>query len=537
MNSSPSVDTVPDINTGGISRRGTLRLLLGGTAATLLPFEARAFAAGSSPKKSQNPAVSDGLPRSRPEAQGISPDAILAFLDDARSSGFELHGFMLWRHGHVVAEGWWEPYRADRIHMMHSLTKSVTSAAVGLAIADGRFGLEDKVVSFFKEYLPETVSDNLAAMTVEDLLTMRTGHASMVSGSVWRQIKTSWIAEFFKIPVVYKPGTKFVYTSAATYMLSGIVTKTTGQTVVDYLKPRIFDPLGISGYDWPTGPDGISPGANGLSWKTSDSLKFGVLHAQDGMWNGQQLLPKSWVDAVHQQHVPGKYGYQWWLGQDDAYLADGVFTQYSVVFPKQNAVLAINAAIPLDSGFSQLLYRHFPAAFQDTPPSGLPLDNRSLKKLKARTDNLELLPPFVATTSPVIQHVSGKTYQFSDNAAQVKSVRFDFAEDACAFSLVDERGTHTIRVGLRQPIEGNTTMTGNDLHHEYQPDIMRVVASGTWQDERTFVMTWTFVESAFRDTVVCQFAGPHLRIDRGVNVNSAATQMPTLNGLQAGQPT
>ena len=105
-------------------------------------------------------------------------------------------------------------------------------------------------------------------MTVEDLLTMRTGHASMTSGSVWRPIKTSWVAEFFKIPVVYQPGTKWVYTSAATYLLSAIVTKTTGQPVADYLKPRLFDPLDISGYQWPVGPENISPGANGLSWKT-----------------------------------------------------------------------------------------------------------------------------------------------------------------------------------------------------------------------------------------------------------------------------
>ncbi|MFS2055709.1 serine hydrolase domain-containing protein, partial [Variovorax sp. CT11-76] len=175
------------------------------------------------------PVPADGLPRGVPEAQGVSSSAILAFLDEAERGAFELHGFMLWRRGQVLAEGWWEPYGPQRRHMTHSLTKSVTVCAVGMAVAEGRFGLDDKVVSFFPEHLPPVVSPNLAAMTVRDLLTMRTGHAAMTSGSVWRQIRTSWIAEFFKIPVVNPPGTQFVYTSAATYMLSAIVTKTTGQ--------------------------------------------------------------------------------------------------------------------------------------------------------------------------------------------------------------------------------------------------------------------------------------------------------------------
>lgn len=507
-----------------VSRRGLLRLSLGGVAMASIPgLGWAATGAGA-------PAFADGLPRSRPEAQGISPASILAFLDDAERSAFELHGFMLWRNGHVVAEGWWDPYQAERRHMTHSLTKSVTVCAVGMAIADGKFGLDDKVVSFFPEHLPPVVSPNLAAMTVRDLLSMRTGHESMVSGSVWRPIRTSWIAEFFKIPVVYTPGSKFVYTSAATYMLSAIVTKTTGQSTADYLKPRFFEPLGITGYEWDVGPEGISPGANGLSWKTVDSLKLGILHAQNGMWNGKQILTREWVDSVHAPHTKDKYGYQWWLGPRGAYNADGLFGQYAVVFPEQNAVLALNSALPPKAGFNAgLLYKHFPAAFGDHVPAS----DRDNAALKARTRTLQLLPPVKPSSSPVAASVSGRRYDFPENAEKIKSAQLDFSADTCTFTLDDERGTHKVQVGLRHPVEGDTTVTGNKLHHEYQPDVMRVVASGEWRDARTFVMTWTFVESAFRDTVVCRFAGPYLRFDRSVNVNSSATEMPTLTGTRA----
>ena len=208
------------------------------------------------------PAVSpiDGLPRARPEARGVDPQAILAFLDEVRGAGLELHSFMLSRGGDVISEGWWAPYRADRPHMMHSLTKSVAVSGVAIAMQEGLFGIDDKVISFFPDELPPTVSENLAAMTVRDLLTMRAGHAEEISGSVWRQIKTSWVAEFFKVPVVHKPGTRFVYSSAASFMLSAIVTKVTGQTLRDYMEPRFFKPLGITRLSWDVGPGGINPG-------------------------------------------------------------------------------------------------------------------------------------------------------------------------------------------------------------------------------------------------------------------------------------
>lgn len=511
------------------SRRTSLKLLLGSAAATGL-----GIGPGAPFAHAQTPAVptADGLPRSSPERQGVDSAAILAFLDEAAQAGFELQSFMLARGGQVVAEGWWAPYRADRIHAMHSLTKSVTVCAVGLAIAEGRFQLTDRVVSFFPDRPAQPVDPNLALMTVEDLLTMRTGHATFVSGAEWRPIKTSWIDEFFKIPVVYRPGTRFVYTSAATFMLSAIITKTTGQSTEQYLRTRLFEPLGISGYQWDPGPEGITPGANGLSWKTADSLKLALLHARGGMWEGRRILPEAWVKAVQAQHVPQTYGYQWWLGPRGAFYADGMFYQLAIAFPEQDAALAITAGIPRRSGFNKLVFKHFPAAFGGAAAGAA----RSDAQLKARCAGLRLLPPPAMTASPVMSGVSGKAYRFAANADNIASIRFDFTPGDCTFTLTDDRGTHTIRAGLGRAIEGSTTMTGHLLHHEYQPDTMRVSATGEWIDDRTFSMTWSFVETAFRDTVVCRFNGPFLRFDRSVNVNYASTERPTVTGTMDGSP-
>src|SRR5262249_16754045 len=152
---------------------------------------------------------------------------------------------------------------------------------------------------------------------------------------------TSWVAEFFKIPVVFQPGTKFVYTSAATYMLSAIVTKTTGQTLRDYLEPRFFKPLGIKDPQWDLSPGGINPGGNGLSWRTADSLKLGALYVQGGMWEGKRVLPEKWTRAAtSSQSGQPDYGYQWWIGPNRAAYALGLFVQMSIIFPDHDAVFA-----------------------------------------------------------------------------------------------------------------------------------------------------------------------------------------------------
>ena len=269
------------------------------------------------------------------------------------------------------------------VHHAIPWPKAFTACAVGLAL-DGRLiHLDDKVVSFFPEYRPDTVDGKLAAMTVEDLLTMRSGHGEETSGAVWRGIGTSWISEFFKIPLRYTPGTKFVYTSAASYMLSAILFKVTGQTLHAYLKPRLFDPLGINGETWDVGPDGINPGGNGLSCKTADILKLGILHAQLGMWEGKRILSESWVLEATRSHGGNNYGYHWVTGPDGDYRAIGLFVQMTIVFPKQGAVIAMTAGIDQSATLLPILYRHFPAEIKDWPLKDAAVDARLKDRLES----------------------------------------------------------------------------------------------------------------------------------------------------------
>lgn len=519
----PKQVIAPDMG-NGLSRRRVLKAIAAGAGHALVPASmlSPAIAAGAS-------GYEDGLPRSSPGDANVNPRIVLDFIDTAFANNLNLHSFMLYRHGNVVAEGWNWPYASHRPHIMHSLTKSVTACGVGLAIDNGHFSLEDRIVSFFDDDLPTDLNDNLGRMTVRDLLTMQSGHAISVSGSEFRPIRTSWVAEFFKIPVAHKPGTFFMYSSAVSFMLSAIVTRTTGESVRDYLEPRMFQPLGISGLTWNASPNGISSGGNGLTWRTADSLKLGILHLNKGRWDSQQLLSREWADQATSLQVPGSnYGYQWWIDEgSQAFYAEGAFGQFSIVFPNHDAVLAITAGIPRGAPFEQLIFEHFPAAFGNenyTPSATV------TRALENRIENWQLLPEARHTTSPLLPNISGRTYAIEPNEDNVTAVTLEFSNDAVDFRISDHRGDHLVRTGLSDWIESETGITGNKLHHQYQDDAMKVVAHGLWWDEHTFEMTWQFVETAWVDRVVCRFDEDRISIDRRTNANYAPLVAATLRG-------
>jgi hypothetical protein len=432
---------------------------------------------------------------------------------------------MLWRAGAVVAEGWWWPYQSTLRHMMHSATKSFLSAGIGLAIAEGRFGLDDRVLSFFPEHAPPAPSANLAAMTVGDLLTQTCGHAHGTSGALWRQIPTSWIAEFFKIGVPLQPGSVFRYTSATSFMLSAIITRTTGQSLHEYLKPRLFAPLGIDDLAWDMGPENINPGGNGISARTADLLKLAVLHHQGGAWQGRQLLPMDWVKAATAPQRGNPYGYHWWAGPRGSFYAYGVFGQFAFVFPDQDAILVTTAATPYgEETLRSVVWNHFPALLEK-PVLADPF--RDEEALRERTGQLRILPVFKPARSSLEQHVSGLVFDAEPNEDGVEWIRLNFTGDRCLFSLNDRKGEHHVVVGLADWIEGETSISGARLHHGYEPDVMRVVAGGRWVTPERFEMIWQFNETAFRDTVTIAFEDSRsLTLERRVNTNSGLAVRP-----------
>jgi CubicO group peptidase (beta-lactamase class C family) len=465
------------------------------------------------------PAHGDGLTRGTPRSVGVDAAAISAFLDDVESTGLELHNLMIWRDGAVITEAWRWPYSADRLRMTHSMTKSITACAIGLLIDEGRLALTDTVAGFFPEVDIEPLSRQ-ARMTVEDLLTMRSGHAEEVSGSIWRGIETSWVTEFFRIPVEHEPGTKHVYSSAASYMLSAIVTRITGETISSYLTPRLFEPLGIAHMRWDVGPDGVNPGGNGVSLRSADALKLGILHAQGGVWQGRQILPRQWVEQATRAHGVPDYGYHWVIG-DGYFAALGVFVQMVIVFPDSNLVIALNSAMEESRVLLPHLLKHFPAAFTG---GGDAASDAVLARRLARWSDT---PPLPALTDDDAAPLAG-IWAVRDNPLGIADLQLTFDGDRVHLELTDAEGAHGVVAGHMCWRETTTDLRGASLHHGYRLRDAPTVAGGRWIAPNEYELVLHFAESAFRDCFRFRLAGDELTMERSVNINSGRRAWPQL---------
>jgi CubicO group peptidase (beta-lactamase class C family) len=469
------------------------------------------------------------LQRTTPEAEGVSSSAIDRFLTAAQKSINELHSFMLLRHGNVVAEGWWSPYKPEYPHMLFSLSKSFTSTAIGLAVNEGRLTVDDLVLPFFPDEAPAEVSENLAAMRVRDLLSMSTGHAEDPA-MVMRQGE-NWLRTFLAQPVAHAPGTHFVYNSSATYTLSAIIQTLTGQTLLDYLQPRLLQPLGTQGATWEMSPQGINTGGWGLNVNTEAIACFGQMYLQKGMWHGQQLMPEAWVtEATTRQISNGSnpesdweqgYGYQFWRCRHGAYRGDGAFGQFCVVMPEQEAVLAITAGVKDMQAVLNVVWEHLLPALSGEPSR--PADPTAHENLKQKLSGLVLLPPKGKASSPVAGGVAGKTYAITANDLKVETFKFDFAASECVVTIRNAEGEHRIVGGLGVWRENTIKMF---------PHSPRALASGVWADKTTFLFTVRFYETPFVYTLSCQFSEDRVSIAVTINVSFGPTEYSLAGQVQ-----
>jgi CubicO group peptidase (beta-lactamase class C family) len=474
------------------------------------------------------------LPRSTPEAQGVRSSAILGFVEAAEKSVDSLHSLMVLRHGHVVAEGWWGPYRRDDPHMLFSLSKSFTSTGIGLAIAEGKLSLDDTVLSFFPEDAPAEPSENLKAMRVRDLLSMSTGHhADVIDRFPFTDPGVSRTRAFLALPVAHKPGTLFVYNTPASYMLSAIVQKVSGTPLVDYLGPRLFEPLGIRSPKWDADPKGVSLGGFGLSVTTEDIARFGQLYLQKGVWDGRRVLPADWVAAASARQVSNGsnpasdwdqgYGYQFWRCRHDVYRGDGAHGQNCIVMPNEDAVIAITSGVRDLPAVLDLVWEHLlPAMTAQTP---LPADPVVQDRLSKKLASLSLPPQPGRPTSPVARQVSGQLYELPKNEDHLEAIGL---ETGAGTTLVLRSGGRDRRV----PVGHGEWLRGGTLLVDGVEQ--KVAATGAWTADDTFTVKACRYETPFCATLGLWFAGRALVLDQETNVGSSPARRPQLVGRPSG---
>ena len=408
----------------------------------------------------------DGLPRSTPEAEGIRSEAIAEFFQALDEGGYEVHGLMILRHDKVVAEHWWAPYGPQYPHAMYSATKSFTGAAIGFAVQEGLLKVSDKVQDFFPDLMPENPAPELSRLTVEHLLTMSAGHArTQYPGSGTDQVRS-----FLAMDYAHEPGTSFAYNITCSHMLSNIITRVTGLTLYEYLKPRLLDPLGIRDVVWEMDLDGRNMGNGGMHSKTSDLAKFGIFLKNKGKWNGKQLLDPAWVEAMTTPHIFQRpelseeenmkddggqgYGYQVWMGRHNSYRAIGGQNQLIMVIPEYDLVVASNGQIGDEAGFNSLIYKM--------------LDGMGDKRLKPNKDfdlnaaiaGYALRRPFPATR--IGPSVLSRTlrYRMHQNSYGLTGISFRFdASGNMYLTLETAFAVHNIPFGFNDWLMGSTDRT------------------------------------------------------------------------------
>jgi CubicO group peptidase (beta-lactamase class C family) len=473
----------------------------------------------------------DKLPRSIPEVEGVSSAGIIDFLNAIDTGRQEIHSFMFLRHGRVIAQGWWSPYGPDYRHVMFSASKTFTATGIGLAVTENRLKLTDKVVSFFPYSLPDSISNYMKELTVENLLTMSVGQdpASMGGGS-----EEDWITEFIKNDPVHKPGTVFKYNNMATFMLSAIVQQVTGQTLFDYLKPRIFDPLSIRGIDWDKNPQGINLGMIGLRLRTEDMAKFGQLLLQNGKWNNKQLIPEAWIKQATSFKIESNdpsnkspkeandwaqgYCYQMWRGRNNSVRLDGMGGQFVILFPDKDAIVVLTANAINTQEELNLVHNYLIPAIKSS--QAIRPDPDTYNELQKKQSALYLKPQVPQTSESVFPtKISGKEFILDDNDYQVQSVYFTFKNNECSFAIKRNNQISVVKAGLGSWEMINSKMTSLlvpqrvtasksiDASYAVLKPSIRVGSCYSWTDSGTLEITARFVEESLGpQTINCKFS-------------------------------
>jgi CubicO group peptidase (beta-lactamase class C family) len=460
------------------------------------------------------------LPRSTPEAQGISSAAILTFVNEAEQKLDALHSFMIVRHGSVVAEGWWNPYAAVEPHMLFSLSKSFTSTAVGLAIADGKLTLDDPVLKFFPEEVPAKPDESLKQMRVRDLLTMTSGHHNEDIATFPFGSDESLVKKFLALPVAHKPGTLFVYNTPASYMLSAIVQKVTGQTVLDYLRPRLFEPLGIANPTWDASKQGISLGGFGLSLRTEDIAKFGQLYLKKGQWEGRQLVPAAWVEAATARQVSNGsspssdweqgYGFQFWRSRHGFYRGDGAHGQFCLVLPQYDTVIAMTSGTRDMGSVMNLVWDRLVPALKD---SALPADESARKSLAAKLATLKLPTPASGTPPAHLDQIAGKRFVFSKNPQGMEALVLESVAPNGETSFLIRRGGVDHRIVAAPGAWKKGTVTAGGTTDA-------IAVSGGWSGPDTYTLVITRYQTPFSTKLQLRFGGNVLAVRSENNIGS-----------------
>ena len=444
------------------------------------------------------------LPRSAPADQGVDPAAVLAFVDAVEADpGIELHSLMVVRHGQVVAEGWWAPHTAERTRLLYSLSKSFTATALGFALEEGRVGLDDTVVSHFPELDGEITDPRSRSVTLRQVASMASGHDRDLLDEVLTRDPGEPVRGFLLIPPDQPPGTIFAYSQPCTYALAAVIQRAVGMRLTEYLRPRLFDPLGIGEVGWLAWPPGCELGFSGLFARTEDVAKLGQLYLQRGRWGEERLLAEHYVeqatsrqiDTPNQDNVDWRqgYGFGFWMARH-GYRGDGAFGQFCVILPDHDTVVAITGGTEAMQGVLDHLWAHLLPGLGGGRPDGA-----AQQELDTRLGGLRLPAGAARPDPPRWEDWAGGLFPVAPGAeggtASLTAVQLHQADAGLEVTIAEPANALTFPVGA-----GDWRVSAPPDRHG---DPVPVAASGGWLDDHTARIEVVFLESPHRMDITC----------------------------------
>jgi CubicO group peptidase (beta-lactamase class C family) len=435
----------------------------------------------------------------------------MAFLDALEDRpDIEMHSLMVVRHGHVVAEGWWAPYSAERLHLLYSLSKIFTSTAAAFAQAEGLLDMDDTVVSHFGEFEADITDPRSRAMRLRHVAAMASGHTREMLTEAAMRDPGEPIRGFLSIPPDRDPGTVFAYSQPCTFALASVIQRGAGVPLTEYLRPRLFDPLGIGQVGWQTWSSGLEQGFSGLHARTEDIAKLGQLYLQRGRWGDTQLIGEEWVANATSIKIdtPGEpnpdwsqgYGFQFWMARH-GYRGDGAFGQFCVILPEHDTVIATTACTMEMQAVLDAMWTHLlPGLGVGTADA-----DSAQRRLDARLTDLRL-PACSAEPTPKDWH-DWVTEPFTVAAAaegiqvpaMLTSIEVPPAVDGLQVTLIEPSNALTIPVGT-----GDWTVS---TPTDSRGDTIPVAASGGWLDDHTLRVEVIFLETPHRMDIACSLTG------------------------------
>jgi CubicO group peptidase (beta-lactamase class C family) len=476
------------------------------------------------------------LERVNPASVGLSGNAILNYIENLQTNSTDMHGIMIARHGKVCAEGWWKPFSPGLIHGLQSLTKSYVATAMGILVSEGRASLAEKIVDILPEFMPNKKSENLKAITIHHLLCMGAGNNSMQD-----RTNRSWLQDFFASDFPYAPGSHFYYSGVVTSVIGAIVRQKTSEGLMEFLKKRLFDKIGINAerLKWIELPDGMEYGGGGLFATTEDNLRLGQLYLNDGEWQGERILSKEWVKAATSKQIDINqypesdkcmgYGYQIWMCQPPGvYRFSGAHGQSVVIVPNMDMVIAIN-----QFANGQLIQETLNLTWQYlTKAQGS--DSGDLK-LSAVLPSLSLPRVNYGNVPQCDRFTKDRTFRFDQNDVDLfpcsyPTFSFKVPRGIEQISFTEEKGEVIAIIqcnkhlfNLHVSLDGVERLSilhaADDL-----PDM--VYASGVWENDDTLNITLRYLETCFTVTYVIKRQG------QGIQLTTSRWQPPDTKSVE-----